>query len=250
MERIIKPSKRMFWLTLALCMIIVLAACGTQQGESAPGNQETAAPSQPETDSIPEESSRAEMLPSSETSSTETSSTDAGESDAPEGTGSKVLVAYFSCTGNTEGVAWKIADTLGADAYEILPEQPYTEADLNYGDSSSRGTMEQNDESCRPAISGSVENMEQYDIVFIGYPIWWGQAPRVISTFLESYDFSGKTIVPFCTSGSSPIGSSATNLHGLASGAGWRTGQRFSGGASQEELAQWIEGLELDMIEE
>lgn len=124
----------------------------------------------------------------------------------------KILVAYFSATGNTESVAQKLAEGLGADIYEIVPEIPYTDADLNYGDSSTRATMEQNDPTARPAISGSVESIEKYDIVFIGYPIWWGEAPRIMNTFIESYDFSGKTLVPFCTSGSSSFGNSDSAL--------------------------------------
>ena len=123
-----------------------------------------------------------------------------------------ILVAYFSATNTTEGVAEHIANGLGADLYEIVPEEAYTDADLNYNDDSSRSTIEMNDPSSRPAISGGVENMEQYDIVFIGYPIWWGEAPRIVSTFMESYDFSGKTLIPFCTSGGSGLGSSASNL--------------------------------------
>ena len=107
-----------------------------------------------------------------------------------------------------------------------------------------------NDSNARPAISGNVNNMEQYDIVFIGYPIWWGQAPRIVSTFFESYDFSGKTIVPFCTSGSSGIGSSATNLHNLTNGANWLNGQRFSGGTSRGAMIQWVNGLGLDITAE
>ena len=104
-----------------------------------------------------------------------------------------------------------------------------------------------NDPSSRPSISGAVDNMEQYDIVFIGYPIWWGEAPKIVSTFMESYDFSGKTIVPFCTSGSSGIGSSASNLEELTDKAQWLPGQRFQGGSSQEEIMAWVEGLGLDM---
>lgn len=159
--------------------------------------------------------------------------------------GAKILIAYFSATNNTEGIANHIKAILGddADLYEIVPETPYTSADLNYGDSSSRTTAEQNDANARPAISGGVENMEQYDVVFLGYPIWWGQAPKIISTFLEGYDLSGKTIVPFCTSGSSGIGSSAANLHDLADGATWLDGQRFSGGASRSEAEAWVNSL-------
>ena len=161
--------------------------------------------------------------------------------------GSKVLIAYFSATNNTEGIANHLDAILDADLYEITPETPYTSADLNYSDSTTRATREQNDPSARPAISGSVDNMEQYDVIFLGYPIWWGQAPKIISTFLESYDLSGKTIVPFCTSGSSGIGSSATNLHSLAGSATWLDGQRFSGSASRSTVESWVNGLGLTL---
>ena len=158
---------------------------------------------------------------------------------------SRVLIAYFSATNNTENIANHIDAILDADLYEITPEQPYTSTDLNYGDSSTRATLEQNDPNARPAIAGSVDNMEQYDVIFLGYPIWWGQAPKIISTFLESYDLSGKTIIPFCTSGSSPIGSSATNLHSLANGATWLDGQRFSGSTSRSDVETWVNSLGL-----
>ena len=161
--------------------------------------------------------------------------------------GNRVLVAYFSATNNTEGVAEHISDALNADVYEIIPAVPYTSADLNYNDSSSRATIEMNDPNARPEISGGVDNMEDYDIIFLGYPIWWGQAPRIISTFLESYDFDGKTIVPFSTSASSGMGSSASNLHSLTDGATWLSGQRFSAGASRNTVVSWINGLGLDV---
>ncbi len=158
---------------------------------------------------------------------------------------SKTLVAYFSATNNTEGVAKHIADGLGADIYEITPEVPYTDADLDYN-SDCRANLEQNDDSARPAISGTVENIEQYDTIFLGYPIWWGNAPKIIFTFLESYDFSGKTIIPFCTSGSSPIGST-TAMQNVTPGANWLDGQRFSGGASSDTVMDWVNGLDLDL---
>lgn len=160
--------------------------------------------------------------------------------------GRKVLIAYFSATNNTEGIANHLDAILDADLYEITPETPYSAADLDYN-ADCRANREQNDASARPAISGSVENMEQYDVIFLGYPIWWGQAPKIISTFLESYDLSGKTIVPFCTSGSSGIGSSATNLHSLASSATWLDGQRFSGGSSRSTVEAWVNGLGLTL---
>lgn len=152
---------------------------------------------------------------------------------------SQILVAYFSATGTTRGVAEQLADGLSADLYEMTPEQAYTSADLNYHDENSRSTQEMNDATARPAISTSVENMDQYDVIFLGYPIWWSDAPRIVDTFLESYDFSGKTIVPFCTSASSGIGSSASNLEKLTHGATWLDGQRFSGSETQETVLAW-----------
>ena len=153
----------------------------------------------------------------------------------------KTLVVYFSCTGTTELVAAYITEILGADSYQIVPEDPYTEADLAYY-TNGRADQEQNDPDVRPAISGGVENMDEYDTIILGYPIWHGQAPRIISTFLESYDFSGKTIVPFCTSHSSGIGSSASNLHALCSeSVEWRDGKRFESGVSKESVQNWIE---------
>lgn len=173
------------------------------------------------------------------------------ESDTPETTGknNRILVAYFSATGTTRPLAEYAADILSADLYEIVPEEPYTEADLAYY-TNGRADREQDDPNARPAISGSVEGMADYDIVFIGYPIWHGQAPQIISTFLESYDFSGKTVVPFCTSHSSGIGSSDTNLHALAEGADWLAGSRFASGTSRSAIEEWIGGLDLPKIKE
>lgn len=168
------------------------------------------------------------------------------ETDIPDAQESKVLIAYFSATGTTKGVAEHIANGLNADIYEIVPEDSYTDADLDYNDNNSRATIEMSDPDVRPVISGSVENMEQYDIVFIGYPIWRGEAPRIISTFVESYDFSGKTIVPFCTSGGSGMGSSAANLEELTNGAQWISGQRLSGSDSRDTVMEWVNGLGLN----
>lgn len=165
-------------------------------------------------------------------------------SPSPNPSKTNILVAYFSATSTTRPLAEYAAEHLSADIYEIIPQEPYTEEDLAYY-TDCRADREQNDPSARPAISGSVDNMGQYDMVFLGYPIWHGQAPRIISTFLESYDFTGKTIVPFCTSGSSPIGSSATNLHNLASGATWLDGKRFGSGTSSEDIRAWVDGLNL-----
>lgn len=122
------------------------------------------------------------------------------------------LVAYFSCTGTTKSVAEILADVAGADLYEIKPEVPYTNADLNWMDKKSRSSVEMKDPSSRPAIAGKVSNMMEYEVVFVGFPIWWYTAPNIINTFLESYDFSGKTIIPFATSGGSGFGKTVEKL--------------------------------------
>ena len=162
-----------------------------------------------------------------------------------EETKSNVLVVYFSCTGTTEQLAQYAAEILQADTYQIVPEQPYTEKDLAYY-TNSRADKEQNDINYRPTISGSIENIEQYDTILLGYPIWHGQAPRIISTFLESYDFSNKTILPFCTSHSSGIGSSADNLHSLCSDTTkWLEAKRFDSNTSKEIIQQWLNDIKL-----
>lgn len=159
---------------------------------------------------------------------------------------SKVLVAYFSATGTTKRVAEITADYMQADLYEIVPQDPYTTEDLDYHRDDSRSTKEMNDVSARPVIAGTVGNMEQYDVVLLGYPIWWGDAPRIMSTFVESYSLGGKTVIPFCTSASSGIGSSGKNLERLTAGANWLDGRRFSNTASEEEIHAWVDGLTLD----
>ena len=169
-----------------------------------------------------------------------------GGTNPPVVTADKVLIPYFSCTGTTEGIAELIAEETGGTLHEILPEVPYTEEDLDYY-SGGRADQEQADPDARPAIANSVEDMEEYDVIFLGYPIWHGQAPKIIYTFLESYDLSGKTIIPFCTSHSSGIGTSDDNLHPLAENAEWREGRRFAGTESAETIAQWLEELDLTM---
>ena len=236
--------KKIAALLLTLLMAVSITACvgssePAETGSSDVENSVAEEMSEPES-SVAESEQENETAQPGETEETEpVPETDTGME------GAKVLVAYFSATNTTEGVAEHIANGLNADLYEIVPEEPYTEADLNYNDDNSRSTIEMNDPSARPAISGSVENMEQYDIVFIGYPIWWGEAPRIVSTFMESYDFSGKTIVPFCTSGGSGIGSSDSNLEQLTSGADWLDGRRLNGSDSEETVMEWVNGLGL-----
>lgn len=178
-------------------------------------------------------------------------STEAGNGASDESAEPEILVAYFSATNNTAGIAADIAESLDADLYAITPAEAYTAADLDYNNDNSRTSIEMNDPDSRPAIGGdSVENMADYNIVFIGYPIWWGQAPRIISSFMESYDFSGKTIVPFCTSGSSDIGSSAANLQTLTVDAVWLAGQRFSSNASHDSIVEWLNSLAINVSAE
>lgn len=223
--------KKAIAILLSLTMILGLAACGNSASQTEkPSTEDTSVESKADTNSAE-------------------NSTDKENTDNQDVQDHKVLVAYFSATGTTKGVAEHIANGLNADIYEIVPEDPYTDADLNYNDNNSRTTIEMNDPNARPTISGSVENMEQYDIIFVGYPIWWGEAPRIVSTFMESYDFSGKTIVPFCTSGGSGIGSSASNLERLTSGATWLDGRRLNGSDSQDTVMEWVNSLDLNLAE-
>ena len=152
---------------------------------------------------------------------------------------SKALVAYFSASGVTAALAARLAKAAGADLFEIAPEVPYTSADLDWTDKKSRSTIEMNDPASRPAIGSRVADMGQYDVVFVGFPIWWYREPSIIDTFMEAYDFTGKTVVPFATSGGSGIGPSGKNMQKLAPGAKVDGGARFAARASEKELADW-----------
>lgn len=210
--------KKIFSILLALCLIIGLTACSggsTEEAADTDNTAETAAEEQTE-----------------ETASDESSS------------GKDTLVVYFSATGNTKGVAEKIASVTGADTYEIKAAQEYTEADLDWHDDDSRSTHEQNDSSARPEIGSDPVSLEGYKTIYIGYPIWWGEEPRIMDTFVESYDFDGITMIPFCTSGGSGIGRSGQNLADNAGSGTWLEGDRLDSGISEDELRTWIEGLE------
>ena len=154
----------------------------------------------------------------------------------------KTLVAYFSATGTTMEAATKLAKVANADLHEIVPEVPYTPADLNWRDKSSRSSVEMADKSSRPAIANKVENMEQYDTVFVGYPIWWYIAPTIINTFLEQYDLTGKTIVPFFTSGGSGAGETMKYLKPAAPGANWVDPKNLNY-MGEAEMKSWIDSL-------
>lgn len=218
--------KKIISVICVISMMFLMTACGSQSSEKEHSGSS---------------SESADNVQSEQTDNTQQNKEE----------GQDILVAYFSATGTTKTLAGYLSEVTGGDLYEIVPEEPYTSDDLNYSDNNSRSTMEQNDENARPAISGSLEDISQYDVIFLGYPIWWGEAPRIIYTFMESYDFAGKTIVPFCTSGGSGIGSSAQNLHELAaSDINWLDGEQLDSGISHNEMVSWVNGLGLDVTAE
>ncbi len=157
--------------------------------------------------------------------------------------GKDVLVVYFSATGTTKDVAEKIASITNGDLYEIKPAKPYSDADLNWNDKNSRSTKEQNNKKSRPEIASSTVDLSGYKTVYIGYPIWWGEEPRILDTFVESYKFDGIKMIPFCTSASSGVGRSDKNLAERAGTGDWQKGKRFGAGASADSIRSWIEGL-------
>lgn len=151
----------------------------------------------------------------------------------------KTLVAYFSASGVTKRLAGNLAKATGADLFEIVPQVPYTDADLNWMDKYSRSTKEMKDKSSRPAVAGKVADMESYDKIFVGFPIWWYVAPTIVNTFLEQYDLTGKTVVPFATSGGSGMGRTNAGLAPSCKGANLKEGKRFAANATETELAAW-----------
>lgn len=182
-------------------------------------------PETPDAGKLPEESGKSE------------------ETQTPVG---KSLVVYFSATGNTKAFAEKIAEESGSELFEIVPEEPYTSADLNCSNSDCRANKEQNDTDARPAISSKLENIEDYDVVFIGYPIWWGTMPKIINTFLDTYDLSGKTILPFCTSGSSGISTSVTAIKNACPNAEVKTGFRGMASTTGTQIRTWLSENQMD----
>lgn len=215
---------------LTLCFVLLtLTACGSTNTATAPTELQTDS-AQAETENAATET---------ESAATETENGAAGSS-GDQASDGRALVVYFSATGNTKALAETIAETTGAELYEIVPEEPYTEEDLNYNNDDCRANREMNDESARPAISGSVENMDDYDTIYLGYPIWWGDMPRIVNTFLESYDLSGKTIMPFCTSGGSGITSSVSNIRAACPDSNVTDGFRGSSSSGADEIEQWL----------
>ena len=225
-----KTWKRLFGCLLAGTMLLSLAACGSND---SPADDQAAAQLQEET-----------APPADTAGNTAAPEASAGENTADSGS---VLVVYYSASGHTKTVAGYIAQATGGDIFEITPVEPYTDDDLNWSDSDSRVTREHEDASLRDVelTTTEVENWDSYDTVFIGYPIWWGIAAWPVDGFVEANDFTGKTVIPFCTSSSSGLGQSGELLAELAGTGDWQDGERFRSSASQEDVNEWVDSLGL-----
>ena len=233
--------RKLLSLALAVILGIAFTACGA--ADKPAQIQPTAAPA--EATATPTEPAKEPVQQASEQPQTAEPAVEATAepTDEPAAPHAETLVVVFSATGTTKGVAEKIAKVTGADLYEIIPAEPYTDADLNWNDRNSRSTKEQNDKNARPAIGSETIDLTGYTTIFIGFPIWWGEEPRIMDTFAESYDFTGITLIPFCTSGGSGIGRSGPNMEALAKSGTWLDGKRLSGSVSESELQSWIDGL-------
>lgn len=237
---------------LAAACLCCLTACGSEQPESSSSSAPAPTEAVQQEETVPETEDIADETAVSEADAEETAAptlsedtSEAAQSD--DASDNDMLVVYFSATGTTAKVAERIADVTGADTFEIVPAEPYSDADLNWHDNNSRSSLEMNDSSSRPAIAEDNIDLNAYSAVFIGYPIWWGDAPRIMSTFVEAHSFEGLTVIPFCTSSSSPIGSSGSGLAALAGSGNWLDGKRLDASVSESELSDWISSLDLHL---
>lgn len=236
---IMKAKKILSMLLVGVTALGLLAGCSSNTDDTQNASADNTA-AEEDQDSTADSSNNADAAQTADQSGTEDSA------DAASGSGN-VLVVYYSATGNTEEVANYIADATGGDLFEVEPAEPYTDDDLNWTDDNSRVSQEYADESLRDVelVTTEVENWDCYDTVFIGYPIWWGIAAWPMNTFVEANDFTGKTVIPFCTSSSSGIGDSGNLLADLASTGDWQEGMRFRSGADESDVQEWVEGLGL-----
>ena len=222
------------------------ASTNSSQSAGDPSNADTSADgnASARTDATSEPADTTDTAPEKEQTMSQNDNAETAAQPADEATSSasNAAVVYFSCTGNTQAVAEKVAAAADADLLRLEPAEPYTSADLNYN-SDCRANAEQDSVTDRPAVAQPAPDVSAYDIVYLGYPIWWGKVPRVVLTYLESIDLVGKTVVPFCTSGSSGIGGSLDELHAAASSATWHDGSRFASSASQSEIDSWVSSL-------
>ena len=240
-------KKLMIAMLAALCML-GFTACGNADSSSA-APAETTVP----TESVQQETQEQQAEQSAEVTEAEQSDEEKAAPEqteeqpehaaADEAADDHAIVVYFSATGTTKGVAERIASVTGGDIFELLPAEPYSDADLDWHDSNSRTSIEMNDPDARPAIANDTVDLDSYTTVYLGYPIWWGDAPRMMSTFVEAHDFDGKTVIPFCTSGSSPIGRSGENLASQAGSGNWLSGGRLDAGISESGIQDLINNM-------
>ena len=243
-----KLSKRILAALLAALTLFSLTACASSQPQTGTPSQTTQQPSQPETpaqDNNTGTDAAATEEPAQE-ADTETKPAEEPAAEAPA-EGGKTLVVYYSASGHTAAVAGYIADALGADTFELVPQEPYSSDDLDWRVGDSRVNREHEDESLRDIalVADSVENWDEYDTVFIGYPIWWAIAAWPVNNFVKSNDFTGKAVIPFATSTSSGLGQSGDLLAEMAGTGDWQDGQRFQSSASQSDVTDWVNGLGL-----
>ncbi|BDZ80771.1 flavodoxin [Claveliimonas bilis] len=224
-----KAKKLLSMILIGAASVSLLAGCGSNTSDTQADSEDAAQTESSDNTAQADEQESAE-----------------DNEDSSSGSG-KVLVVYYSATGNTEEVANYIADTTGGDLFELEPVEPYTDDDLNWSDDNSRVSQEHEDESLRDVelVSTDVENWDSYDTVFIGYPIWWGIATWPVDSFVENNDFTGKTVIPFCTSASSGIGDSGQLLEEMAGTGDWQEGERFRSGADEADVQEWVNGLGL-----
>ena len=228
-------KKAMFSLITGACLLS-LTACGGIESNST--SQQTTITQQEQT-TVTTATKEDKTAP-------EVTETNDSSTEVPESTDSNTLVVYFSRTGNTEKIAEYLIDITNADSYVIEAAVPYTDEDIEYNNDSCRANQEQNDKTVRPEIANPIDSIDSYDTIFLGYPIWWGQEPRIIDTFLESYDFSDKTVIPFCTSGSSGIAASEKNIAELVPIGNQLEGRRFPASATKDDVKEWVEMLPLN----
>lgn len=240
-----KAKKLLSIFLIGVSAVSLLAGCS-----SGSSSQESASEDTAQADTQEEASEETDQSDTQEAASEDTEEAAGEEGQETESSGTadgNVLVVYYSATGNTEGVANTIADIIGGDLFELKPVEPYTDEDLNYSDENSRVSREHEDESLRNVelTSTTVDNWDSYDTVFIGYPIWWGIAAWPVDSFVENNDFTGKTVIPFCTSASSDIGDSGQLLADMAGTGDWQDGMRFRSSADEADVQEWIDGLGL-----
>lgn len=234
--------RKVITVLLSILLVSSLAACGDNQqagGSASEPSSELAGETLPE----PEADLQTSETPSDSLAENENNTNDTGV----ESMGGKTLIVYYSASGNTEEVANHIASVTGGDLFEIVPAEIYSDADLDWTDKDSRVSREHDNEDERnvPLVSDTVDNWNEYDTVFIGFPIWWRAAAWPVDGFIKANDFSGKTVIPFCTSSNSDLGESGTLLEEMAGTGEWLEGERFRSGASEETVRSWVEGLGL-----